>query len=294
MNERYAFINSEEGGKYSVQLMCRCLQVSRSGYYKWQHRTPSATARRRSLLTTLVRRSFTDSDGTYGYRRVHADLVDWGYPCQVETVRSIMAELGLVACQPRAYKVTTRPGQVAAEVPDRLQRDFTAQAPGTTLVGDITYVKTWAGWLYLATVIDCCTKMIIGYAMAPHMRTQLVTDALEVAYRAGRVQPGAVFHSDRGSQYTSAEFAAYAEGRDLLRSMGKVGSCFDNAYAESVNATLKVERINRTVYPTREHAIRDITRYIELRYNTRRRHSALGYRTPAQAENDYYTTKKAA
>jgi len=294
VSDVYAFICSEEGN-FPVMLMCRWSRVSKSGYYAWKTRTPSASARRRTLLASLVRRSFEDSDATYGYRRVHADLLEWGYPCHVETVRSIMRELNLVACQPRAYKVTTRRGPDAHPVPDLLHRDFTSDTPAIKLVGDITYVRTWVGWVYLATVIDCCTKMIVGYALAEHMRTSLVTEALGMAIRNGRTIPGTtVFHSDRGSQYTSADFAAFCAGHDITRSMGKTGTCFDNAYAESVNGTIKVECVNRTVYPTRQHAISSIVSYIELRYNRRRRHSALGYRTPAETEKHYYTTNKAA
>ncbi len=294
MNAKYAFICGEEGN-YPVSSMCRWATVSRSGYYAWKERTPSASAQRRALLAVLVAKSFEDSDGTYGYRRVHADLAAWGHPCHVETVRSIMRELGLIACQPRAYKVTTRPGPDEQPVSDLLQRDFTATAPATKLVGDITYVRTWAGWVYLATVIDCCTKMIVGYALADHMRTSLVIDAMAMAIRNGRVIPEtSIFHSDRGSQYTSAAFAAFCAGKGITRSMGRTGTCFDNAYAESVNGTIKVECVYRKAYPTRDHAVRDITNYIELRYNTRRRHSALGYRTPADAEKQYYTINKVA
>lgn len=292
MTVKFAFIRSEEGN-YPIDGMCRWARVSRSGYYKWRDRVPSLTAARRAVLTELVLKSFHDSDGTYGYRRVHADLADWGWPCHVETVRSIMRELNLVACQPRPYKVTTRPGADPDPVGDHVQRDFTATEPAAKLVGDITYIRTWAGWVYLATVIDCCTKMIIGYALADHMRTTLVTDALNMALRAGRARPGSIFHSDRGAQYTSGEFAAYCAAVGITRSMGRTGTCYDNALAESVNAAIKNERVNRTVYPTREHAIRDVTSYIELRYNRRRRHSALGYLTPLQAETNHYTTNSA-
>lgn len=290
--ETFGFIRGEEG-TYPIGKMCRWAGVSRAGYYAWRDRAPSATARRRSLLTSLVRASFDGSDGTYGYRRVHADLQAWGQACHVDTVRSIMAELGLVACQPRPYKATTVQDPDSCPVPDLVGRDFTATAPGTKLVGDITYVRTWAGWVYLATVIDCYTKMIIGYAAADHMRTPLVVQALAMAIGNGRVRHGAVFHSDRGTQYTSTEFAAFCEKHTILRSMGRTGTCYDNALAESVNAAIKNERVNRTVYPTRDRAIRDIASYIELRYNRRRRHSALQYRTPLDVETEYYTTQAA-
>lgn len=293
MSEKFAFICSEEGN-YPVVLMCTWAKVSKSGYYAWKRRTPSATARRRTLLSTLVKASFDDSDGTYGYRRVHADLCAWGYPCDLGVVRSIMRDLGLVACQPRPYKRTTEQGQDPHPVVDLVKRDFTAAAPGDKLVGDITYVRTWAGWVYLATVIDCYTKMIIGYALADHMRTSLVTDALTMAIRHGRTHTNSVFHSDRGTQYTSHEFAEFCTTHHITRSMGRTGTCYDNALAESVNAAIKNERVNRTVYPTRKHAIQDIVSYIELRYNRRRRHSALGYQIPIDVETAYYQNTKAS
>lgn len=293
MSEKFAFICSEEGN-YPMVKMCKWLGVSTSGYYVWKKRTPSATARRRSLLTTLVKASFRGSDGTYGYRRVHADLVFWGYPCCEDTVRDIMRELGLVACQPRPYKTTTIPGEDPNPVVDLVKRDFTAIAPAQKLVGDITYIRTWAGWVYLATVIDCYSKMIIGYALADHMRTSLVTDALSMAIRNGRTRAGTIFHSDRGTQYTSSEFAAFCATHDITRSMGRTGTCYDNALAESVNAAIKNERVHRTAYPTRKHAINDIVSYIELRYNRRRRHSGIGYQIPIDVETAYYQTHQAA
>jgi transposase InsO family protein len=185
-------------------------------------------------------------------------------------------------------------GRDAAATPDLVQRDFTADAPGTKLVGDITYIATWEGFLYLATVIDCHTKECIGYAMADHMRTDLVIAALDMAARNYPLAEEAVFHTDRGTQYTSAAFAEHAAMLGIRRSVGRTGVCFDNAAAESFNAAVKVERVNRTVYPTREHARRDVARYIEFRYNTRRLHSALGYRTPREAYNDYINSHVAA
>ena len=159
---------------------------------------------------------------------------------------------------------------------------------------DITYIPTWEGWLYLASVIDCCTKECIGYALADHMRADLVIDALQMAARNHTLADGAIFHSDRGTQYTCEAFARAAAELDIRRSVGRTGSCFDNAQAESFNATLKVERVNRTVYPTREHARADVARYIEFRYNSKRLHSALGYRTPKEVRNEFLNEQFAA
>jgi transposase InsO family protein len=196
-----------------------------------------------------------------------------------------MRELGLVACQPRPFRPVTTIAGDAAALPDLVRRDFTATAPGCKLVGDITYIPTWEGWLYLATVLDCFSKKVVGYAMAGHMRTSLVTEALQMAgNNVGFTAGDTIFHSDRGCQYMSAEFAAVAEGLGVRRSVGRTGVCYDNAWAESFNGTLKNERVHRTSYPTREHARIDITRYIELRYNQIRLHSALGYMTPNEVE----------
>ena len=294
MTAKYAFICSEEGN-YPIVSMCRWVGVSRSGYHDWKTRPESARATRRAEFTVLVRVSFTESDETYGYRRVHADLNRWGYQVDDETVRLIMRDEGLVACQPRPWRPTTTIAGDAGDIPDLVNRDFTADAPGTKLVGDITYIRTWEGWLYLATVLDCHSKKVAGYAMADHMRTELVTDALDMAARNGHIREGiTVMHTDRGSQYTSDEYAKHAEKLGLTRSVGRTGICYDNAWAESFNATLKNERVHRTAYPTREHARVDIARYIELRYNTRRLHSALGYRTPNEVEESWYAANLAA
>lgn len=294
MSVKYAFIRSEEGA-YPISSMCRWARVSRSGYHAWKTRVPSARSRRHAELAELVRFSFEQSDQTYGYRRVHADLVRWGYRVDDETVRSIMREQDLVACQPRPWRPTTTTAGAAGTTPDLLGRDFTACAPGVKLVGDITYIRTWQGWLYLATVLDCCTKKVVGYAMAEHMRTELPAAALDMAARNGHIRKDiTIMHTDKGGQYTSDEYVKHAKKLGLVRSVGRTGVCYDNAWAESFNGTLKNERVHRTAYPTREHARVDITRYIELRYNSRRLHSALGYRTPNEAEEAWYAANTAA
>ncbi|OMH22978.1 transposase, partial [Tersicoccus phoenicis] len=259
MNAKYAFIHGEEGN-YPVRKMCTWATVSRSGYYEWRDREPSATARWRAELGEIIEYLFIDSDRTYGHRRLHAALTRLGRGCDPQTVRKIMAERDLIPCQPKPRRPVTTIAADAGTTPDLLARDFTAAEPGTKLVGDITYIDTWAGWVYLATVLDCFSKKVVGYAMAEHMRTDLVTEALGMAARNGHVRAGVtIFHSDRGTQYTSQAFAEYTEKIGVTRSVGRTGICYDNAWAESFNATLKVERVHRTVYPTREHAIRDVT-----------------------------------
>ena len=253
------------------------------------------TAQRRDELTLYVQKSFDDSDGTYGYRRVHADLADWGIACGPELVRSIMRELGLEPCQPKPWRYClTEADGMARPIPDLVNRDFTADAPGQKMVGDITYIPTWEGWVYLATVIDCHTKAVIGWAMDDNYKTPLIESAIEMAARNHRLAEGAIFHSDRGSNYTSTQFTKTLKRLKLRQSVGRTGICYDNAMAESFFAALKNERVHRTQYPTREHARRDIMRYIELWYNSRRRHSRLNYRTPLQVRNEYENRQLAA
>jgi len=206
-----------------------------------------------------------------------------------------MRELGLEPCQPKPWRrsLTEQDGQ-AGPIPDLVNRDFTADKPGAKMVGDITYIWTWAGWLYLATVIDCATRKIVGWAMDDNYKTPLIIDAIQMAARNLDLPEGAVFHSDRGSNYTSARFADELKKLGISQSVGRTGICYDNALAESVNGTLKVELVHRTAYPTREKAREDIARWIELRYNRTRLHSGLGYRTPQEVMDQYLNGQEAA
>jgi putative transposase len=303
VSDKFEFIDAEYAATSSVNdtqapsivRMCAWLEVSRSGFYEWRDRPTSMTAQRREELALHVQKSFDDSDGTYGYRRVHADLADWGIACGPELVRSIMRELGLEPCQPKPWRhCLTEADGMAGPIPDLVNRDFTAEAPGQKMVGDITYIPTWEGWIYLATAIDCHTKAVIGWAMGDNYKTPLIESAIEMAARNHRLAEGAIFHSDRGSNYTSTQFAKTLKRLNLRQSVGRTGICYDNAMAESFFAALKNERVHRTQYPTREHARRDITRYIELWYNSRRRHSGLDYRTPLQVRNEYENRQLAA
>jgi len=296
VSDKYAFIDAEyaAGGAPTIERMCRWLQVSKSGFYEWLRRPPSATAQRRQLLKIKIKALFVACDGTYGYRRLHEELVRSGERVGLELVRQLMRELGLVACQPRPWRTTTVRGEEQSTAADLVGRDFTAEAPGHKLVGDITYIRTWAGWLYLATVIDCFNREVIGYAMADHMRTSLVSDALGMAARNHRLAVGCIFHSDRGTQYTSTEFATKLTGLNMRQSLGRTGCCYDNALAESFFAALKNERVHRTVYPTRNKAKQDIAHYIEIFYNRQRLHSALSYRTPHQVRIEHLNEQVAA
>jgi len=293
VSSKYEFIDGEKAN-YPIVKMCRWAEVSTSGFYEWRDRPASATAERRAALTVRIHRIFTDADGASGYRRVHAQLERDGIEAGPELVRHIMAAEGLVACQPRPFRVTTIADGAAAGPVDLCERDFTATAPGVKLVGDITYVRTWAGWVYLATVIDCCTRMVVGYAMADHMRTSLVIDALAMARRNVDLVEGCIFHSDRGTQYTSTDFAIYLSENDMRGSMGRRGQCWDNAMAESFFAALKNEFVYRTVFPTRSKAVTSIAHWIEIRYNRKRLHSGIGYRTPWEAHHSYVTHNRVA
>jgi len=283
-----------EKANYKIAWMCRLLGVPRSSFYAWRNRAETATAARRRELAAHVRRVFKAGRGAYGCRRVAAQLNREGHPCSVGLVAELMRELGLRACQPRAYKRTTLPGEQPVASPDLIGRDFTATAPGTRLVGDITYLKTGEGWLYLATVIDLATKMVTGWQLASHMRTSLVTDALAMAISHGHIQPGAVFHSDRGTQYTSAEFTRFCQAHGVRTSIGRTGVCWDNAAAESFFAALKNEMYHRQAFPTRAKARCAIADYIEVFYNRQRLHSTLGYRTPAEVLTEFQTAATAA
>ena len=301
MSEKYEFIDAQYakppaggGNAPTITCMCRWLGVSKSGFYEWRSRPESATAKRREELKLLITKAFGDSDGTYGYRRIWWQLARWGVHAGLELVRALMRELGLVACQPRPWRPSTTQQGQAGPIPDLVNRDFSAAVPGGKMVGDITYIPTWEGWLFLATVIDCASRKVIGWAMDDNYRTPLITAAIGMAARSLALPEGAIFHSDRGSNYTSAEFGAVLERLGIRQSVGRTGICFDNSLAESFNGVLKVERVYRTVYPTRKKAKDDIARYIELRYNQRRLHSALGYRTPQEALNEYLNRQLAA
>jgi putative transposase len=303
VTERFEFIDAEyaayqeSGDLYvpSIVKMCGWIEVSRSGFYEWRKAPESATARRRGELALIIRKSFDDSNETYGYRRVHADLAAWGVPAGPELVRSVMRELGLEPCQPKPWRFSLTEGDGQEhDVPDLVNRDFTASAPGEKMVGDITYISTWQGWVYLATVIDCYTKVVVGWAVGDNYKTPLIERAIEMAARNQSLAGSAIFHTDRGSNYMSAQFAGTLRRLGIRHSVGRTGICYDNAMAESFNAALKNELVHRTNYPTRDHARRDVVRYIEFWYNLRRRHSGLRYKSPRQVHDEYVERQSAA
>ena len=273
--------------------MCEQLQVPRSSFYAWRTRvgTLTATQARREALRELVIAEFDRQRRTAGCRRIAAALNEAGTACSVGLVADIMKLEGLAAIQPRAWRRTTVPAQAARTYPDLLAGDFdpASAEPGQHLVGDITYLRTGQGWVYLAVVLDLATRMVIGWQMAPHMRTSLVIDALAMARTHGYAVKNAVFHSDHGSQYTSEKFARFCESNGFIQSMGRTGVCWDNAAAESFFSSLKNEMFHHQAFPTRARARFAVADYIEVFYNRIRRHSTIGYRTPAQAWSDRTT-----
>lgn len=300
MTELYEFIDAEKDTvddsgerRFTIAKLCAWLGVSKSGFYEWRSRPESATARRRAYLGELIKKIFADSDETYGHRRVHAQLERQGERCTLELVRGIMRELGLEPCQPRPWRLGLTEAS-ATLLPDLVGRDFTATAPGEKMVGDITYIPTWEGWVYLATVIDCHTKSVIGWAMDDNYQTELIEKAIRMAVRNYNIKRGAIFHSDRGSNYTSSGFAGTLRSFGIRQSVGRTGSCYDNAMAESFFGTLKNERVHRVIYSTRKVAMADVAAYIELRYNNQRLHSGLDYKTPNEVYNEYLNRQRAA
>ena len=208
----------------SIVKMCSWMEVSRSGFYEWRKAPESATAKRRGMLALLIAKSFYDSNETYGYRRVHADLAAWGAAAGPELVRSVMRELDLVPCQPKPWRFSLTEGDGEEhDTPDLVNRDFTAGKPGEKMVGDITYISTWAGWVYLATVIDCYTKAVVGWAIDDNYKTPLIQRAIEMAARNHSLADKAIFHTDRGSNYMSGEFARTLKKLNVRHSVGRTG-----------------------------------------------------------------------
>jgi len=284
---RYRFI-AAAAGRRPVALSCRVLGVSRAGYYAWRGRPPAARARADAALTAAIHRIHTKSRGTYGSPRVHAELAQLDQRCGRKRVARLMRAAGLVGCQRRRRRPrTTVTDPAATPAPDLVRRRFTAPAPDRVWLADISYIPTGEGWLYLAAVLDAFSRRVVGWAMADHLRTELVLDALNLALWRRRPAPGLIHHTDRGCQYTSLAFGRRLRDAGLVPSMSRPANCWDNAAAESFFATLKrelVDRPDRAPWPTRAAARTAIFEYIEAWYNRERRHSALAYLSPAAYE----------
>ena len=275
--------------KYPIKFMCEHLGVSESGYYAWRKRPPSARDRSDATLTSLIVAIFDRLGKNPGRRRVRAGLAASGRRVSLKRVHRLMQAAGLQGRHPKACRRTTVPGSRPVPAPDLVRQDFTAAEPNAKWCGDITYVKTWKGWAYLATVIDLYSRKVVGWAVADHMRTSLVTDALAMALTHRRPARKVIFHSDRGAQYTSQEMACFCGTNNILRSMGRTGTCYDNAVAESFFATYKKELVHTRPWPDLT-AVRTATfEWVETYYNRTRRHSTLGYLTPEEYELGYRT-----
>jgi transposase InsO family protein len=281
----YPFIEAEKAGDHNVKRACELLEVSRAAYYAQRTDQPTGRQRADAELAEQIKDLHTESKGRYGAPRIHAELRRNGKRHGKKRIARLMRSSGIRGRTPKRWKKTTIPDPAAAARADLIRRDFSvdAGAINTRWCGDITYVPTWAGWLYLATVIDISSRRVVGYATADHLRTDLIADALTNAVAARDPDAGVIFHSDRGCQYTSQHFATLARDRDVTLSVGRTGQCWDNALAESFFASLKGECLNQESWPTRARARRAIVEYIAW-FNGTRLHSALGYVTPDEYE----------
>jgi putative transposase len=273
-----------EKADHPVSALCKILGVSRSGYYAWRDRPPSRRTREDVALTEKIRQIHERSRQTYGYPRVHAELRALGASCGGRRVARLMRESGLRGCARGRRKRTTRRNIHAVPAPDLVRRNFAAPAPDRLWVADITCVHTDEGFLYLSFILDACSRRMVGWSMASHLRAELVVDALRMALWRRKPAPGLIHHSDRGVRYTALSFGKRLEEVGIRASMGRAGSALDNAMAESFVSTLKCELLHRDRFPTRETAKTAIFEYIEGFYNRTRRHSALGYESPVGYE----------
>jgi transposase InsO family protein len=281
----YPFIEAETAQQRNVKRACELLEVSRAASDAHRADRPSIRQQVDEELTEHIRQAHQASKGRYGAPRIHAQLRRQGRRHGRKRVARLMRAAGLHGRTPRRFKRTTIPDPAAAARADLVRRNFAvnAAAINTRWCGDITYVPTWEGWLYLATVIDIASRRVVGFALAEHLRTELVADALTNAVAARDPAPGVIFHADRGCQYTSGDYATLAGDLEVTLSMGRTGQCWDNALAESFFASLKGECLDQQLWPTRAAARRATVEYIGW-YNGTRLHSALGYQTPNEFE----------
>lgn len=281
----FEFVERQKA-QYPVARLCRVLGVSTSGYYAWRTRQPSARARKDVVLTAEIVRIHQASRLTYGAPRIHAELAASGVSCGRKRVARLMRAAGVVGCHRRRTTRTTLREPRAVPAPDRVERQFVADAPDQLWTADITYVPTWTGFLYLAVVLDVYSRRIVGWAMADHLRTELVVSALEMALWARRPAHGVIHHSDQGSQYTSLVFGQRCQAAGVVPSMGSRSDCYDNAITEAFFATVECELLRRSTFRTHIEARTALFDYIEGFYNPHRRHSALGYRSPVAYERE--------
>jgi transposase InsO family protein len=278
-----------EKSNHTVSRMARLLEVSRSGFYAWSKRRPSKRAIRAETIEAKIAWFHGESDEVSGAPRILADLREDGEVISRKTVAKAMRKLGLRGICPRRWRTTTVRQGGDTYPPDAAKRQWDTGVLNAVWVGDISYLRTWEGWLYLATVIDACSRRVIGWAIADHMRTDLVEDALKMAITLrGELPEKVVFHTDRGTQYASEQITTFAVENAITRSMGYTGICWDNAMAESFFATFKTEFYYRRVWPTKAGAQLAVGAWIEDRYNRRRRHSSIGQISPVAFEMRHF------
>jgi len=269
-----------------VTVMCRVLHVSRSGYYAWRSRKPGVLAQRRATLVEKIRCVHSRSQARYGSPRIHRALKAEGVTCCENTVAKVMKTEGIRAKTKKRFVVRTTDSKHQHPIaPNRLKQDFVAEKPNQTWVADITYLATGEGWLYLAAVMDLYSRKVVGWSTADHLRTELVSEALQHALADRQPEKGLVHHSDRGVQYASDDYQELLQKNGCLPSMSRRGNCYDNAVMESFFGTLKTELIYHDSYTSRKEARQALFEYIEGFYNTNRIHSTLGYLSPRQFEN---------
>jgi putative transposase len=283
---RYAFIRAHSTA-WPVRRLCRLLELHPSGYYAWCREPTSKRVRANERLLGLIKQFWLESGGVYGYRKVHRDLREVGERCGKHRVYRLMRDAGLRAEVGYRRRPRHRSGPPSVVAPNRLEQQFTTDAPDKAWVTDITHIRTHEGWLYLAVVLDLFSRRIIGWSMQSRITREIVLNALLMAvWRRKPIAPVTV-HSDQGSQYTSHDWQAFLNANGLECSMSRRGNCHDNAVAESFFQLLKRERIRRRIYATREEARSDVFDYIELFYNTRRRHGTNGQLSPVEYEKQY-------
>ena len=283
---RFRFVEQEKAS-YPVRILCRALGVSSSGYYAWRSRAPCARECADAELAAQIRRAHARSRGTYGVPRIHADLADAGFHVSRKRVARLMRRDHLAGVHRRRFVRTTIRDEHAAPFPDLVKRDFSAAGPDRLWVADITALPTRAGACYLASGADAWSRRVVGWSMAAHMRTELVSAALDAAIVRRRPGSDLIHHSDHGTQYTSLAFGRRLRESGIAASMGSIGDCYDNALAESFFATLETELIDRSDWATRAEAKAAVFDYIEVFYNRIRRHSSLGKLSPEQFEERY-------
>ena len=280
---RYAFIEAKKA-LYPVRVLCRILQVVPSGFYAWCQRPPSKHQQRDVELAVNIAAIHHEHKQRYGSPQIHGQLKKQGERVSKKRVARIMREHGLSAKPVKRFRRTTDSAHGWPVAKNLLGRNFTTETPDKVWVADITYVRTWEGWLYVAAVLDLFSRRVVGWAIADHMQTELALDALRMAVRQRRPKPGLIHHSDRGSQYASKAYRDELTGNGMVCSMSRKGDCWDNAVAESFFATLKGELIERDVWPTKKRTILSISEYIACYYNAKRGHSTLGYLSPLEYE----------